>query len=69
MDKTAFSVASLADADDEKAYWLSKTPQERLCALEQIRQTLYGYTVADARVQRVFEIAQREVERKFHLEN
>lgn len=60
MDKTAFSVVSLADADDEKAYWLSKTPQERLRAVEQIRQTLYGYTFATARLQRVFEIAQRE---------
>jgi hypothetical protein len=60
MDKTAFSVASLSDADDEKAYWLSKTPQERLRAIEQIRQTLYGYTLAAAGLQRVFEIARLE---------
>ena len=33
-DKTAFSVASLFDEPDEKAYWLSKTPDERLQAME-----------------------------------
>ncbi|HXG94030.1 MAG TPA: hypothetical protein VNN73_16925 [Blastocatellia bacterium] len=60
MDKTAFSVVSLTEADDEKEYWLSKTPHERLRAIEQIRQTIYGYDPATARLQRVFEIAQRE---------
>jgi hypothetical protein len=60
IDKTVFSEISLPDADDEKTYWLSKTPQERLRAVEQIRQTLYGYTFASARLQRVFEVVQRE---------
>ncbi len=30
MDKTAFSVGSLDDESDEKTYWLSKTPAERV---------------------------------------
>ena len=38
MDKTAFSVASLFDESDEKAYWLSKTPYERLQAIELSRR-------------------------------
>jgi hypothetical protein len=59
LDKTAFSVVSLTDADDEAAYWLSKTPHERLHALELTRQTLYGYTPITARLQRVFEVAQQ----------
>ena len=43
MDKTAFSVTSLSVAgDEEKAHWLAKTPEERLEALEFLRQIAYG---------------------------
>ena len=42
MDKRAFSVASLFDEPDEKTYWLSKTPYERLQAVELMRQVVYG---------------------------
>ena len=59
MDKTAFSVAPLAEADDELGYWLTKSPLERLQAVEMIRQTLYGYTGSAPRLQRVFTVAQR----------
>jgi hypothetical protein len=58
MDKTAFSVASLTDPSGEKAFWLSKTPAERLQALEFLRQIVYGYDPSSARLQRVFEIAE-----------
>lgn len=38
LDKTALSVTSLPEADaDEKKYWLSKTPQERIAAVELMR--------------------------------
>ena len=30
VDRSALSVASLTDGSDEKAYWLMRTPQERL---------------------------------------
>ena len=43
LDKSAFSVASLTDEPDEKQYWLSKSPYERLRALELMRQIAYGY--------------------------
>ena len=46
MDKTAFSVASLYDEPDEKAYWLSRTSHERLQAVELMRQVVYGYDPA-----------------------
>jgi hypothetical protein len=59
MDKGAFSVASLSDESDEKQYWLSKTPNDRLAAIETMRQIIYGYDPSTARLQRVFEIAQR----------
>lgn len=58
VDKTAFSVASLFDESDEKAYWRSKTPYERLQAVELMRQVIYGYKPSAARLQRFFEIAE-----------
>ena len=58
LDKTAFSVASLHDDPDEKAYWLSKTPHERLQAVELMRQVIYGYDPASERLQRFFEVTQ-----------
>ena len=57
VDRTAFVVTSLYESD-EKEYWLSKTPLERLQALELMRQIIYGYDPATARLQRVLEIAQ-----------
>ena len=67
MDKVSFpivqrnvlKVASLFEQSDEKSYWLSRTPYERLEALELIRQIIYGYNPSATRLQRVFEIAQR----------
>jgi hypothetical protein len=59
LDKTAFSIDSLTAPSDEKAYWLSKTPAERLEALELMRQIVYGYDPHTTRLQRFFEIAQR----------
>ena len=56
MDKSAFSVVSLDDESDEKEYWLSKTPLERLAALELMRQIAYGYDPNTARLQRFFEV-------------
>jgi len=58
VDRTAFSVASLSDESDEKAYWLSRTARERWQAIELIRQVVYGYTLPSARLQRVLEVAQ-----------
>jgi hypothetical protein len=60
LDKTKFAVFSSfeeADAAD-RAYWHSQTPEERLLALELMRQSAYGYDPATARLQRVFQIAQ-----------
>ncbi|HFQ93841.1 MAG TPA: hypothetical protein ENK32_07525 [Anaerolineae bacterium] len=56
IDKKSFSVASLKDESDEKVYWLTKTPQERLEALELMRQIIYNYDPATTRLQRVFTI-------------
>ena len=60
VDKEKFSVLSSfeeADAAD-KAYWHSKTPQERLEALELMRQINYGYDPTTERLQRILEVAE-----------
>lgn len=58
MDKSAFSVASLFDESDEKDYWLSRTPYERLEAAETMRQIIYGYDPSSTRLQRILTVAQ-----------
>jgi hypothetical protein len=60
LDKSVFSVVSLEEADnDEMEYWRSKTPYERLDALETLRQIFYGYDPITTRLQRVLEITER----------
>ena len=60
MDKTAFSVISLHDADaDVKAYWKAQSPHARLEALELMRQVMYGYDPISDRIERVFEVIRR----------
>jgi hypothetical protein len=58
MDKTAFSVVTLAESDDDLEYWLSKSPEERIAGVELMRQILYGYDPTTERLQRVLTIAQ-----------
>ncbi len=55
---STLSIANLNDKDNEdRAYWLLKSPKERLIALEYLRQVMYGYDPNTSRLQRVFEIA------------
>jgi hypothetical protein len=56
LDRTHFSVAGL-NASDEKAYWLSKSPAERLEALELMRQMIYRYDPGRTRLQRILTVA------------
>jgi len=60
LDKTAFSIiSSFEEADKQnKEYWLSKTPLERVQHMEILRRINYG-TNATARLQRVLEIIER----------
>lgn len=59
LDRSVMIVNSLYEQSDEKGYWLSKTPSERLEAIEQIRQIVYGYDPATTRLQRVLEVVER----------
>lgn len=58
MDKSVFSVASLTDPPDEPAFWRSKSPHERLLAIELMRQAVYGYRPGTVRFQKVFTVAE-----------
>jgi hypothetical protein len=58
FDKSSFSVASLEENNGETEYWLSRTPEERILAVEFLRQLLYGYDPTTERLQRVFETAE-----------
>ncbi len=58
IDRSKLSVTSLFDKSDDREYWLSKTPQERLAALESMRQINYGYDPTTARLERVLEIVE-----------
>jgi hypothetical protein len=59
LDKTVFSIGSHAEHKRaERAFWLSKTPLERLEALELMRQLNYGYNPLTDRVQRILKVVE-----------
>jgi hypothetical protein len=58
LDRTAVKVVELTTRQNDRAYWMSKTPAERFEALELLRQIAYGYDPATERLQRVFEVAE-----------
>jgi hypothetical protein len=61
LDKTKFAVFhSFEEAEEaERQYWWSKTPQERMVALEVNRKLIYGYHRATARLERVLRVTKR----------
>jgi len=63
LNKTVFQVfTSFEDADKaDRDFWHSRTPDERLAALELMRQSAYGYDdPTTSRLQRVLEIVRGE---------
>jgi hypothetical protein len=60
LDRAAFEIVSLDEEGDDRNYWRSRTPDERMEALELMRQIIYGYDPATTRLQRVFEVAELE---------
>ena len=50
-----FGSQTFSEADAElRDYWLSRTPEERMEALEELRIRVYGEEKINARVPRVF---------------
>ena len=59
MDKSDFSVMSFAEAaKQDRLFWQSKTPEERLAALELLRQIHYGYDPSTERLQSVLKVVE-----------
>ena len=58
--RDVFTVSSLFDQSDDKEYWLSKTPEERLEAVELMRRIIYGDEALKRLRKDVFEVVQRE---------
>ncbi len=58
IDRRVISIARLGDDSDEKAYWLSRTPEERLRHAEILRRMNYGHRATE-RLARFFEIVER----------
>lgn len=60
LDRSKLVQASLHEAEaQDVAYWMSKTPAERIEGVEYLRRWLYGDDQVDARLQRVLETAER----------
>lgn len=59
MDRTVVKVAKLTEPSDDLEYWLTKSPQERLAAVELMRQIAYGYDRDTERLQRVLSPAKQ----------
>ncbi len=57
LDRRVYGFGPLDDRD-EITYWHSRTPEERLEAVELLRQINYGEAALTGRVQRVLEIAE-----------
>lgn len=58
MDRSTVSVVALSHTGDERAYWGSKTPVERIQHMEILREINYG-DAASRRLQRIFEVVKR----------
>ena len=60
LDRSAYQIASFDDETSDREYWRARSPNERMEALELLRQMIYGYDPATTRLQRVLEIGELE---------
>jgi hypothetical protein len=57
LNKNALTVTNLNDIEEEKKYWLSQGPLERIQAIEINRRMVYGTARVTSRLQRLLEVA------------
>lgn len=60
VDRRALTVGRLDGPDPDADFWLSKSPAERLAAVEICREAFYGRDAVRGRVARVLEIVFRD---------
>jgi len=58
VDRTVLKVTSLNE-NDEDSYWWSRTPLERLEAIETNRRIVYGYNSTPPKFKRVLEVVSK----------
>ena len=58
LNKKIISITPLNEIEEEKKYWLSKEPGERIEAIEINRRMVYGRDRVTSRLQRFLEIAE-----------
>ena len=58
LNKKIVTVTSLDDIEEEKKYWFSKSPLERIEAIEINRRMIYGQDRVTSSLQRFFETAE-----------
>ena len=59
INKSIVTVVLLLEPSDDKDFWLSKTPSERLQFVEILRQLNYGQYQSTARLQRILTVTER----------
>lgn len=59
LHRDAIEVTSVDDQGTDLDYWRQRPPEERLAAVEFLRQLNYGYDPTTARLSRVLEITRR----------
>ena len=61
LDKSVLVVTTHEKEElSERVYWHSRTPIERLQAMELLREANYGKRATSGRLQRILEITRRE---------
>lgn len=58
LNKKVISVSSLDDIEEEKKFWASKGPLERIEAIELQRRMVYGHDRVTSRLQRLLETSE-----------
>lgn len=60
LDRSVLTIGDLRgqDAKSEARYWLTRSPAERLMALEQLRMRLANYDNITSRLQRFYTITE-----------
>lgn len=60
LDRSIINIGTLKqDPLEETRFWLTKTPAERLMAVELLRMRLTGYDNTTPRLQRFFTVTER----------
>jgi hypothetical protein len=57
LDNHMVRIAKLGDCQSDLDFWLKKSPEERLAAVEYLRVMNYGYDPVAGRVKRVINVS------------